>query len=88
MVTEEHSDLIVPSPGARRGAFRDSAVACVAGTGGYREDVTAGATSRVTHLEASDEILNISSTFDCVFFERETGLGPATLGLGSRCSTS
>jgi integrase len=65
-----------------------AAVACVAGTGGTREDVTAGVTGRVTRLGAAGGISKDSDLVDQVMFERETGLGPATLGLGSRCSTN
>ena len=66
-----------------------AAVACaVVGVGDSSEDVTCGVTNRVTRLGAVDEVSNVSSHLDYAIPERETGLGPATLGLGSRCSTS
>ena len=65
-----------------------AAVACVAGTASSREDLTAGVTGGVTRLVAPGEISNDSIPLGQLILERETGFGPATLGLGSRCSTN
>ena len=51
-------------------------------------DVTAGVTGGVTRLGEPEEISNDSIRLGQLILERETGLGPATLGLGSRCSTN
>jgi len=65
-----------------------AAVACAAGESGLSKDVTFGGTNRVTHLRAPGGNSKDSDLLDHVVLERETGLGPATLGLGSRCSTN
>ncbi len=65
-----------------------AAVACAAGETGLSRDVTSAGTTRVTRLGAPGGISKDSDLLDQVMVERETGLGPATLGLGSRCSTN
>jgi len=68
-------------------ALASEAVACAVGEGGPRGDGD-GVTRGVTRLGAASGNSNVSDPLDHVGLERETGLGPATLGLGSRCSTN
>ena len=68
-------------------ALASEAVACAVGKGescGDGNRVTCG----VTRLGVAEEIPNVSGHLDNFRLERETGFGPATLGLGSRCSTN
>ena len=65
-----------------------AAVACATGEGDRPADVTPDGTNRVTRVGALGGITKDSNPLDRVMLERETGLGPATLGLGSRCSTN
>ncbi len=70
----------------RQGSSADATAA--RGTGASDDELVERVTGRVTGHEASGGIENGSGQVGSLRLERETGLGPATLGLGSRCSTN